>query len=198
MNKKTQRILIIVAAVLIVLGICGVVTALLCKGSSGDSGSDTSSEATEVHEPEEYQYNSDGSLKSIIYYDNNVYAGRTDYFTDVSKDIDYVMTFDADDVETESEKTEHNSDGTVSYYEKKEMGKTVQSIEYVYYAESSMPKKKTTKDYDENGNESVEKLYYYENGKVSRRCYFTNGEMTSQTFYDENGNTVDAPSSAEE
>lgn len=189
MSKKSLRILIVAAAVLLVLGICGIAAVLLSDNKASDDG-DNTAEPVVTHAPEEYNYNEDGSISSIIYYKDNVYNGRTDYYTDVMKNIDYVMSYDADGNETESERSEHNSNGAVSYYEKIVAGTVVQSVDYDYYSDTTKLKKKTTKEYDSDGTENAEKLYYYENGKVSQRCNYVNGELTSQIFYDEDGNTV--------
>ena len=189
MSKKTLRILIVTAAVLLAVGVLGI-AAVLLSGNKDSADGDPATEPLVTHAPEEYNYNDDGSVSSILYYKDNVYNGRTDYYTDVMKNIDYVMSYDADGNETESERTEHNLDGAASYYEKTVAGNVVQSIEYVYYSDTTKLKKKTTKEYDSEGTENAEKLYYYENGKVSQRCNYVNGELTNQVFYDENGNTV--------
>lgn len=192
MSNKTRNILITVAVVLIVLAAAGIAAALLMgRSSAGEAENSTSADTT--HAAEEYMYNSDGSVSSIMYYDNNKYNGRKDYYTDTKTRTDYVMTYDAEGTETVSEKTEHNAVGSMTFYQKREMGVIVQTVEYDYYDDMKTLKKKTTKDFDAEGAETAEKLYYFENGKVSQRCEYTNGELTLQQFYDEDGNTVAAP-----
>lgn len=187
MSNKTLKILIISAAVLVVVALCGAVAAFMLVRQESSRENVTTEPTASTHAPEEYTYDEDGNITSIIYYDNNVYNGRTDYYTDPSTGTEYVMTFDVDDNEIASEKTTHNADGTVALHEEKKNGKKTLSVEYNYFDDTSKLKKKTTKEYDEDGTEKAEKLYYHENGKVSRRCNYINGEMTDQTFYDTDG-----------
>lgn len=195
MSSKTQKILIITAVLLLVLAMVGIVAVILMDRAPGseDSTSGDTTEAAVIHEPEEYVYDEDGKLSCIKYYKDNVYDGQKDFFVDNKTGTEYTMLYDAENNEIESEKTERNTVGSVKFYQKRVLGVVVQTVEYDYYDNMKTLKKRTTKDFDSDGNENAEKLYYYENGKVSRRCEYLNGELERQEFYDEEGNTIDAP-----
>ena len=191
MTLKNQKILIITASVILVLALAATAVLVMAECGVFDKEEKTEGGDGVVHEPEEIVYDDDGNIKSRIYYENNQYSGRTDYY---SKDkTDYEMTYDRDGNEIASRKTEHNAMGSVTLDQKRENGEITEIKEYTYYENMTTVKKIVTKTYDEGSNETAEKLYYSESGSVTRRSEFYNGELTGEVYYDEAGNEVEAP-----
>lgn len=199
MSAKLQRILIIAASLLLIAAVVGLAFYFVSDRDTEkteEPASTTAAYTTEeiIHDDEEYRYNEDGTLKSIVYYKDNKFNGQIDYFSDKDRNIDYVMTYGADNKEVCREITEKNSEDSPILYRKKVNDEVVQSIEYDYASDGITLKKKTTKNFADDGTESAEKLYFYENGKVSQKCEYTDGVLTSEIFYNEEGNTVEGAS----
>ena len=185
MNTKTQKILIAVAAVLILAAVAAVV--ILAVGSfSGKDGEKEDKTADTVHPAEETFYNSDGSVNRVVFYDNDVYNGQTDYYSDGNKD--YIIYYDKDKNNCANELFEKNEQGKTVLHKKSENKKTVLLEEYVYADDMVTLKKYTKKEYDENGTENAEKLYYADDGVtvVQRITYVDGEEKTNETFDGEN------------
>lgn len=189
MTLKSQKILIIAASVILVLAIAATaVLVMLELGVFEEKNSPGATEGT-VHQPEEIIYDENGNIRSRIFYENNEYNGRIDYY---SKDkTDYEMTYDRDGNEIASRKTEHNAVGSMTFDQKRINGDIVEIKEYTYYEDMTTVKKIVTKTYDEGSNETAEKLYYSESGSVTRRSEFYNGELTRDVYYDGAGNETD-------
>lgn len=185
MNTKTQKILIAVAAILILAAVAAVV--ILAVGSfSGKDGEKEDKTADTVHPAEETFYNSDGSVNRVVFYDNDVYNGQTDYYSDGNKD--YIIYYDKDKNNCANELIEKNEQGKTVLHKKSENKKTVLLEEYVYADDMVTLKKYTKKEYDENGTENAEKLYYADDGVtvVQRITYVDGEEKTNETFDGEN------------
>ena len=117
MSTKTQKILIVTAIVLIVLAAAAIIFTLIPPAESGEGSADT------VHPAEETVYNEDGTVNRVVYYENDVYQGQTDYYTDGL--TDYVMHYGADSELCGEEKTVKNAANKIASYKKTENGKTV-------------------------------------------------------------------------
>ncbi|MCI8610328.1 MAG: hypothetical protein HFE66_00225 [Clostridiales bacterium] len=191
--KKSIRIVLIIAVVLLVVG-AGVCAILLF--SDKPDNTKTPSTQTEIppetqHENTEYRYNEDGQISKIIYYDNDVLQGSTDYvYTD---DYTCIIHFDKDNEQTGYEQTNYNALKNPTKYIEKKREELVTSIEYDYYADQATLQKKTTKNY-KDGAESAEKEYYDEAGNMTRKCTYEDGNLTSDITYtyDANGEVVES------
>lgn len=184
---KSEKILVSVAIVLIVLALVGIGIVIAMNAGEDERIPDSETTAAEIqHEPEEYTYNSDGSIKSITYYDNNNYNGQVQYYTD-DKGTKYSMTYNSKDEEIASTMTEINSLGAVTHYREREMGEITLDITYDYADDFETLTKQTAKTYNENGDEAAVKLYYAEDGAtVIKKVEFLNGEEISEEIFDEN------------
>lgn len=189
MTKITKIILLVIAVLLIVGGIAAAVFVLVSDNGADNNDDSVADETTvRLHDDVEYIYNENGDVKSEIYYKDDVYIGRKDFFK--SGKYEYVTVLDADSNETYSSITELNLAGSISLvtvYENKELSKTV---EYVYYDDMRTLAKKTTKTFD-GDDEFAEKIYYSESGVKTRVCRFENGTVTEDTYYDENGKVIE-------
>lgn len=183
MNTKTQKILVAVAAVLILAAIAAVI--VLAVGTFSAEGSENGEKSAEtLHPAEETFYNSDGSVNRIVYYKDDVYNGQTDYYSEDNKD--YVIYYDKDKNNVANELTEKNGQGKTVMHKKSENKKTVLLEEYVYADDMVTLKKYTKKTYDENGTENAEKLYYADDGAtVIQRITYVDGEEKTNESFDE-------------
>ena len=183
MKKTTNVIGIAVAAVLILGGIAGAVYALVADRSDAADEAVEGSVTTEIiHDDVEYRYDENGDLKSEIYYKDNVYDGRKDYYN--ADGIEYVTVFDKDGNETFSSKAEYNAAGCLSTMVSYENHVLKEDVKYVYGDDLRTLEKKTVKTY-EGEDEYAEKTYYNEEGKKARVCKYLNGELTEEIVYDE-------------
>ena len=180
MSSKTQKILIITAVVLIVLAAVGVAFLLIPPEKGEGAPADT------VHPAEETVYNEDGTVNRVVYYENDVYQGQKDFYTDGQ--TDYVTYYGADSQPCGLEKTVRNAANKIASYTKKEGDKTVAEDEYIYQEDAETLKKVTKKCYSADGKESAEKLYYAEDGvTVTERFTYIDGvEQTHETFDEKN------------
>ena len=93
--KNTKNLIgIIIASALIAGGIAGSVYALIADNKKEEPVADSSVTTEIQHDAVEYIYDENGDLKSEIYYKNNVYDRRKDYFN-VDGD-EYFTIFDKD------------------------------------------------------------------------------------------------------
>ena len=190
--KKSIRIILIIAVVLLVAG-AGVCAILLFSDKANNTNTPVQTETSleTQHENTEYQYNEDGQISKIIYYDNDVLQGSTDYvYTD---DYTCIIHFDKNNEQTGYEQTNYNVLKNPTKYIEKKLGELVTSIEYDYYTDQSTLQKKTTKTY-KDGTESAEKEYYDEAGKMTRKCTYADGNLTSDITYtyDANGDGAES------
>lgn len=105
--KKSIRIILIIAVVLLVAG-AGVCAILLFSDKANNTNTPVQTETSleTQHENTEYQYNEDGQISKIIYYDNDVLQGSTDYvYTD---DYTCIIHFDKNNEQTGYEQTNYN------------------------------------------------------------------------------------------
>ena len=188
MKKSTKIILSVIAVLLIAVGVCGIIFALIGNGDKVDAESTEGKETEKIHDSVEYIYDADGNIKSEVYYKDNVYNGQKDYFSTESSE--YVTVFDADHNQIESSVTELNTVGSISKITTYRDGEVYRTVEYDFAYDLRTVAKKTVKTYTDKGEEA-EKTYFDENGKQQRYCTFLNGEITSDTYYDENGNVVE-------
>ncbi len=188
MNKTTKAIVLTIAVIFIVAGIGAGIFAVI-MGSKDSSGDDVAGPVTTVtlHDDVEYVYDENGELKSELFYKDNVYIGKTDYYT--GEKTRYATSFDADGNETASTSTEFNGAGSVVLITSYENHKLIETVEYDYHYDMRTPAKKTVKTYS-GEDEYAEKTYYSEDGKKTRICKYLNGELTEETLYDENGKTI--------
>ncbi len=190
--KKSIQIVLIIAVVLLVAG-AGVCAILLFSDKPNNTNTPVQTEMPPEtqHENIEYQYNEDGQISKIIYYDNDVLQGSTDYvYTD---NYTCIIHFDKDNEQIGYEQTNYNAlKNPIKYIEKK-LGELVMSIEYDYYADQSTLQKKTTKTYKDS-TEIAEKEYYDEAGKMTRKCTYEDGNLTSDITYtyDANGKVAES------
>ena len=180
MKKSTKALTLTVAALLIAGGIGGGVYAVLAEKAAAET--DTAAETELVHDNVEYVYDENGDLKSEIFYDNDVYMGRKDYFN--SDGVSYVTEFDKDDNEIFSSMTETNIVGSITKTTSYENHTLKETVEYVYGDDLRTLQKKTVKTYT-GEDEYAEKIYYNEEGKAARVCKYLNGELTEEIIYDE-------------
>lgn len=196
MKKSTLIILIIAAALLIAAAIT--CTAFLLLDNSGQQPEQTEKPTDTVHENIEYRYNEDGQISKIIYYDNDVLQGSTDYV--YMEDYTCIVYFDKDNKQTGYEQTNHNALKNPTKYVKKEGDTLLESIEYDYFDDLATLQKKTTKTYID-GVEHAEKEYYNEAGQMTRKCTYEDGDLISDLtyIYNEAGEAVDsAPTTVSE
>lgn len=189
MKKITLIILIGVAVLLIAAAItCAV---FLFSDDSASPSVQTEKPMDTIHENVEYKYNEEGQISKILYYDNDVLQGSTDYV--YMDDYTCIVYFDKDNKQTGYEQTNHNSLKNPTKYVKKEGDKLLKSIEYDYYDDLSTLQKKTTKTYTD-GIEYAEKEYYNEAGQMTRKCVYEDGELVSDLTYtyNEAGEAVDS------
>ena len=114
--KKSIRIILIIAVVLLVAG----------AGVCANTPVQTETSLETQHENTEYQYNEDGQISKIIYYDNDVLQGSTDYvYTD---DYTCIIHFDKNNEQTGYEQTNYNVLKNPTKYIEKKLGELVTSI----------------------------------------------------------------------
>lgn len=197
MKKNTMILLIIVAVLLIAAAVvCAVF--LFTDTSDTPPAADTEAPTEEtMHEDVEYKYNEDGQVSQILYYENDVLQGSTDYV--YMDDYTCIIYFDGDNQQTGYEQTYHNELKNPTKYIKKEGDTLIESIEYDYYEDLTTLQKKTTKTYVD-GVEYAEKEYYDEAGKLTRKCTFEDGNTISDVTYtyDAGGEMVDSAPTTEE
>ena len=189
--KKSTMILLAVLAVLLI-GAAAFCAVFLFTTRSDPPSADTESSAVEtVHESTEYKYNEDGQVSQILYYENDVLQGSTDYV--YMDDYTCIVYFDGDNQQTGYEQTYHNALQNPTKYIKNEGGTLVESIEYDYYDDLATLQKKTTKTYTD-GIEYAEKEYYDEEGRLTRKCTYEDGNTVSDITYtyDANGEIADS------
>lgn len=195
MKKSTLILLIITAALLIVAAIT--CTAFLLLDNSEQQPEQTEKTTDTIHENIEYRYNEDGQISKIIYYDNDVLQGSTDYV--YMEDYTCIVYFDKDNKQTGYEQTNHNALKNPTKYVKKEGDTLLESIEYDYFDDLATLQKKTTKTYTD-GVEHTEKEYYNELGQMTRKCTYEDDNLISDLTYtyNEAGEAVDsAPTSSD-
>lgn len=196
MKKSTLIILIVTAALLIAAAITCAIFLLL--DDSGQQPEQTAKPTDTLHENVEYRYNEDGQISKIIYYDNDVLQGSTDYV--YMEDYTCIVYFDKDNKQTGYEQTNHNALKNPTKYVKKEGDTLLKSIEYDYFDDLATLQKKTTKTYTD-GVELAEKEYYNEAGQMTRKCTYEDGSLISDLTYtyNEAGKAVDsAPTTTSE
>ena len=144
--KKSIRIVLIIAVVLLVVG-AGVCAILLF--SDKPDNTKTPSTQTEIppetqHENTEYRYNEDGQISKIIYYDNDVLQGSTDYvYTD---DYTCIIHFDKDNEQTGDEHTYYDEAGNMTRKCTYEDGNLTSDITYTYDANGEVVESGPTKE----------------------------------------------------
>lgn len=192
MTKSVRTVLLAAAALLIVAGIGAMVFALTFDfDADTDKIPDETLETTRpevIHEDVEYIYDAEGNLKSEVFYKDNVYNGQRDYYRD-GKD-EYITEFDKDHNEIMSSVTNRDALGNISTVTTYKDGKIYETVEYNYYDDFVTPSKKTVKTY-EGDCELAEKTYFSEKGVKTRTCYYEDGDLLKEVFYDENGKPVD-------
>lgn len=176
--KKT--VALIIGIVLILLGIGGAVAALIIGGKEPEPNAGGDTAIVTEHAETEYKYDEDGQLSSELYYENDVYVGRKDYYTDGLKH--YTTTFDADMNEIASSVTVFNAAKSIISITSYENHKLKETVEYDYYYDLVTPAKKTVKTYD-GDDEYAEKTYFTEDGKKEKVCKYLNGELTEEKLY---------------
>lgn len=196
MKKNTLILLGIVAVLLIAAAvICIVIFLQQSDIQPEDLPPETEASTETQHGNTEYRYNEDGQISKILYYENDVLQGSTDYvYTD---DYTCIIHFDKDNEQTGYEQTDYNALKNPVKYIKKEAGELVTSTEYDYFEDLSTLRKKITKTY-KDGIEYAEKEYYDEAGKMTRKCTYEDDSLTGDITYtyDANGEAVDsAPTS---
>ena len=189
MKKSTLIVLIVTAALLIAAAIT--CTVLLLLDDTPQQPVQTEKPTDTIHENIEYRYNEDGQISKIIYYDNDVLQGSTDYV--YMDDYTCIVYYDKDNQQTGFEQTNHNALKNPTKYVKKEAGELIQSIEYNYYDDLATLQKKTTKTYTD-GVEHAEKEYYNEAEQMTRKCTYEDGSLISDLTYtyNEAGEVVDS------
>ena len=189
MKKSTLIILIVTAALLIAAAIT--CAAFLLLGDSEQQPEQTEKPTDTIHENIEYRYNEDGQISKIIYYDNDVLQGSTDYV--YMEDYTCIVYFDKDNKQTGYEQTNYNALKNPTKYVKKEGDTLLESIEYDYFDDLATLQKKTTKTYT-NGEEHAEKEYYNELKQMTRKCTYKDGNLISDLTYtyNEAGEAVDS------
>lgn len=186
MNKTTRIVLLAVAALLIIGGIGGIVYCIFFGGSSSENEKTEGTTAV-IHDDIERFYDDEGNLKSEVYYKDNVYNGQTDYYK--GQRAYYSTTFDKDNNEIASTVTETNAAGSITKITSYEGGTLVELVEYDYYEDLRTVAKKTVKTY-EGEDEHAEKIYFAEAGYKTHVITFLNGNIVTETLYDENGNVT--------
>ena len=186
MKKSTRVSLLIVAAILFAAGI-GVLIFAAVSSFAPDPDGDT---VETRHAETEYIYDDEGNIKSEIYYKNDKYNGQTDYYLSSDKKTYYVISYDKDNKEIGSTVTKYNSLGTIVSVQVKEMGDVVSLTEYDYYDDLTTPKIKTEKTYAD-GVENAVKTYFAEDGNKTRVMEYKDGDLVSDTYYDEKGNVIE-------
>lgn len=181
--KNTKKLIgIIIASALIAGGIAGSVYALIADNKKEEPVADSSVTTEIQHDDVEYIYDENGDLKSEIYYKNNVYDGRKDYFN-VDGD-EYVTIFDKDRNEIFSSLSEYNAADRLSKVTSYENHALKEIVEYTYAEDLRTLTKKTVKTYV-GEDEYAEKTYYNEEGKAAKVLKYLNGELTEEIVYDE-------------
>ena len=187
MNKSTKAILLSIASVLVAVGIgLMIYAAVYTSLSNGENKESIETQHSEI----EYVYDDEGNIKSEVYYKNDKYNGQTDYYLSKDKKTHYEMVYDKDNKEIGSTVTKYNSLGTIISIQTKELGDVVSLTEYDYYDDLATPKIKTEKTY-ENGSENAVKTYFSEDGHKTRVMEYKDGELVSDTYYDEKGNVIE-------
>ena len=186
MKKSTRVFLIVIAAILFAAGI-GVL--IFADVSSFAPASDGDTVETR-HAETEYIYDDEGNIKSEIYYKNDKYNGQTDYYLSNDKKTHYVIRYDKDNKEIGSTVTKYNSLGTIISIQEKELGEVTSLCEYDYYDDLTTPKIKTEKTYAD-GVENAVKTYFAEDGHKTRVMEYKDGDLVSDTYYDEKGNVIE-------
>lgn len=190
--KKSTMILLIIVAVLLIAAAAFCAIFLFIDTSDAPPAADTEVTTKEtIHDNVEYKYNEDGQVSQILYYENDVLQGSTDYV--YMDDYTCIVYFDGNNQQTGYEQTYHNALKNPTKYIKEEGDTLVESIEYDYYEDLTTLQKKTTKTYVD-GVEYAEKEYYDETGKLTRKCTFENGNTISDVTYtyDADGEIVDS------
>lgn len=182
MKSSKNVIGIIVAVLLILFGVGGAVFAVVADNGDQTAAVDSSVTTAPEHDDVEYIYDDKGDLKSEIYYKDNVYDGRKDYYN--ADGDEYVTVFDKDDNEIFSSKTQYNGAGRLSTRVSYENHQLCEEVEYVYAEDLRTLQKKTVKTY-KGEDELAEKTYYNEEGKAAKVLKYLNGELTEEIVYDE-------------
>ena len=185
MSKAKKTTLLIVAALLILGGIAAIIYAV-AYGIKNDSQDSLNTDETSgiQHEDVEYIYDNNGNVKSEIYYKDNKYVGRKDFFSEKNKQ--YVTELDNEGNEVFSSVTELNAAGSISLITKYENKELTETVEYVYYDDMRTLRKKTTKTF-EGDNEYAEKVLYSEDGQKIQVSKYENGALIEETLFEENG-----------
>lgn len=180
--KNTKNIIgIIIAALLIAGGTAGAVYAVVADNKEA-LVVDGSVTTEKQHDDVEYVYDENGDLRSEIYYKDNVYDGRKDYYN--ADGDEYVTVFDKDDNEIFSSKAEYNAADRLSKVTSYENHALKETVEYTYADDLRTLTKKTVKTYV-GEDEYAEKTYYNEEGKAAKVIKYFNGELTEEIVYDE-------------
>ena len=177
--KKSSLVILIVTAVLLIAAAI-TCAAFLLLHDSGQQPKQTEKPTDTLHENIEYRYNEEGQITKIIYYDNDVLQGSTDYV--YMEDYTCIVYFDKDNKQTGYEQTNHNALKNPTKYVKKEGDTLLKSIEYDYYDDLATLQKKTTKTYTA-GVEYAEKEYYNEAEQMTRKCTYEDGNLISDLTY---------------
>ncbi len=182
MKRSTKVLSLAIAIVLILGGIAGAIFAIIADKTQLSAPTDSAENAVVIHEDVEYLYDANGDLKTEVYYKDNVYDGRKDYYN--ADGDEYVTVFDKDGNEIFSSKAEYNAAGCLSTMISYENHTLKEEVEYVYGDDLRTLQKKTVKTY-KGEDEYAEKTYYNEEGKKARVCKYLNGELTEEIVYDE-------------
>ena len=131
--KKSTMILLAVLAVLLI-GAAAFCAVFLFTTRSDPPSADTESSAVEtVHESTEYKYNEDGQVSQILYYENDVLQGSTDYV--------YMDDY--------TEKEYYDEEGRLTRKCTYEDGNTVSDITYTYDANGEIADSAPTEEGEE-------------------------------------------------
>ena len=190
MKKSTLIILSIFAVLLIAAAVV-----LLTVGLSGTHEPAAPPEAeetiaTEVHDNVEYDYDENGKLHQIRYYENNVYQGSTDYV--YFDNYDLIVNFDENNELTDYAEYFYNEAGNTTKQTQTIGDVQVFVEETVFYSDLTSPRKRTTKTM-EGDMETAVKRYFKENGLETRRCTYIDGALESDItyVYDKNGELLE-------
>ena len=191
MKKSTLLVLGIVAALLITSAVVLLTVGL--SGSTHEPASDPETEGSseeKMHDNVEYDYDANGKLHQIRYYENNVYQGSTDYV--YFDDYDIIANYDENNELTDYAEYFYNEAGNTIKQTQTVGDVQIFVEETVFYSDLTSPRKRTTKTM-EGDVETAVKRYFNENGLETRHCVYVDGVLESdETYvYDKNGELLE-------
>ena len=192
---KAEKIMIIVAVALLAVAAVGIIyLALNASGVFDNLNKEAETTVVETtipvavieHEDVETETNSDGTLKKVTYYKDNVYDGSIDYVYE--GDTIYEIHFDADDNLLKSVKKRINQLGNLVYESYSSAKEVLREVEYTYYDDFETLWKKQTTEHEDGKRVSTKELYTEDGLLTDKYVYEDSVEVSHVVYtYDENG-----------